>query len=65
MELKMPPAKLSKVKNSTLELHDCAKKTLKGYVEAEARKVNQEEGEDVDLTPHEHERALKDNAEAL
>ena len=40
-----------------LELHDSAKKTLKGYVEAEARKENQEE--DVDLTPHEHERALK------
>ena len=50
----------SKVKNSMLELHDSAKKTLKGYVEGEARKENQaEEEEDADLTPHEHERALK------
>ena len=49
----------SKVKNSMLELHDSAKKTLKDYVEGEARKENQEEEEDVDLTPHEHERALK------
>ena len=43
----------SKVKNSMLELHDSAKNTLKGYVEGEARKENQEE-EDADLTPHEH-----------
>ena len=49
----------SKVKNRMLELHDSAKKTLKDYVEGEARKENQEEEEDVDLTPHEHERALK------
>ena len=48
----------SRVKNSILVLHDSAKKPLKGYVEGEARKENQEE-EDVDLTPHEHERALK------
>ena len=33
----------SKVKNSILELHDGAKKTLKGYVEGDARKENQEE----------------------
>ena len=34
---------------------------MKGYVEGEARKENQEEEEeeDVDLTPHELERALK------
>ena len=33
---------------------------MKGYAEGEARKENQEEEEeDVDLTPHEHERALK------
>ena len=48
----------SRVKNSILVLHDSAKKPLKGYVEGETRKENQEE-EDVDLTPHEHERALK------
>ena len=46
----------STVKNSILELHDSAKKTLKGNAEGEARKKNQE---DIDLTPHEHERALK------
>ena len=39
-------------------MYDGAKKTLKGDVEGEAEKENQEE-EDVDLTPHEHERALK------
>ena len=33
----------SKVKNSILKLHDGAKKTLKGYVEGETRKENQEE----------------------
>ena len=50
----------SRVKNSILDLHDSAKKPLKGYVQGEARKENQEEeGEDVDLTPHKHERALK------
>ena len=49
----------SKVKNSMLELHDSTKKTLKDYVEGEARKENQEEEEDVGLTPHECERALK------
>ena len=48
----------SRVKNSIMVLHDSAKKPLKGYVEGETRKENQEE-EDVDLTPHEHERALK------
>ena len=49
----------SNVKNSMLGLHNSVKKTWKGYVEDEARKENQEEEEDVDLTPHEHERALK------
>ena len=42
-----------------LGLHDSVKKTWKGYVEGKARKENQEEEEDVDLTPHKHERALK------
>ena len=33
---------------------------MKGYAEGEARKENQEEEvEDVDLTPREHEKALK------
>ena len=48
----------SRAKNSILRLYDGAKKILKGDVEDEAKKENQEE-EDVDLTPHEHERALK------
>ena len=38
--------------------YDGAKKTLKGIVEKEAQEEQQQE-EDVDLTPHEHERALK------
>ena len=49
----------SNVKNSMLGLHNSVKKTWKGYVEDEARKENQEEEEDVDLTPHKHERPLK------
>ena len=44
-------------KNSILQLYDGAKKTLKGDVKSEAEKKIQEE--DIDLTPHEHERALK------
>ena len=48
----------SRAKNSILGLYDGAKKTLKGDVEAEVEKENQEE-EHVDLTPHEHERALR------
>ena len=48
----------SRAKNSILGWYDGAKKTLKVDVEGEAEKGNQEE-EDVDLTPHEHERALK------
>ena len=38
--------------------HESAKKTLKGDVESEAKKENQEE-EDIDLTPHENERTFK------
>ena len=53
----------SRAKNSMLSLYDGAKKTLRGDVEDEAEKenqVNQEnEEENIDLTPHEHERALR------
>ena len=48
----------SRTKNNILRLYDGAKKTLIGYVEGETEKENQEK-EDVDLTPHEHEKALK------
>ena len=49
-----------RVKNGILRLYDGAKNGLKGDVEGEVKKENQEEGDDdVDLTPHEHERALK------
>ena len=44
-------------KNGILGLYDSAKETLKGIVEKEAEEA--EEEEDADLTPHEHERALK------
>ena len=37
--------------------HDSAKKTLKGDVESEAK--NQEEEENIDLTPHENEKTFK------
>ena len=47
------------VKNSMLGLHDSVKKTWKGYAEDEARNENQEEEEDIDLTPHKPERVLK------
>ena len=40
-------------------LYDGAKKTLKDIVEREAEEGQQQEEEHVDLTPHEHERALK------
>ena len=43
-------------KNRIPRLYDGAKKTLKDIVE---KKVEEEEEEDVDLTPHEYERALK------
>ena len=48
----------SRAKNSILGLHDGPKNTLKEIVEKEAEEGQQQE-EDVDLTPHEHERALK------
>ena len=38
--------------------HDSAKTTLKGGVESEAKKENQEE-EDIDPTPHENERKFR------
>ena len=47
-----------RMKNSIMSLYDSAKKALKGYVESEAEKEDQEE-EDVGLTPYEHERVLK------
>ena len=47
-----------RLKNSILRLYDGAKNTLKDIVEKEAEEEQQQE-EDVDLTPHEHERALK------
>ena len=50
----------SRAENSIMRLYHGAKKTLRGDVEDKAEKENQEEGEDdIDLTPHEHERALK------
>ena len=47
-----------RLKNSILGLYDGAKKTLKNIVE---KVVEEEQGqeEDIDLTLHEHERALK------
>ena len=47
-----------RTKNSILGLYDGAKKILKSTVEKEAEEEQQQE-EYVDLTPHEHERALK------
>ena len=49
------------IKNNIMSLYDGARKTLKGIVEKEAEEEEQqqEEEEDVDLTPHEHKRALK------
>ena len=47
-EMPTPPPR-----NSITGPHDSAKKTLKGDVEGEAKKENQEE-EDIDLTPHEN-----------
>ena len=49
-----------RLKNRILRLNDGVKKTLKDIVEKVAEEEQQqEEEEDVDLTPHEHERALK------
>ena len=45
--------------NIILRLYDGAKKTWKDIVEKEAGEEQQQEEEYVDLTPHEHERALK------
>ena len=39
--------------------YDRAKKALKGDVESEDGKKNQEGEENIDLTPHEHESPLK------
>ena len=47
-----------RAKNNVMSLYDGAKETLKGIVEREAEEGQQQE-EYVDLTPHEHERALK------
>ena len=48
------------MKNSIMSLYDRAKNTQKDTVEKETEEEQQqEEKEDVDLTPHEHERALK------
>ena len=52
-EMPKPPTR-----SSMTGPHDSAKKTLKGDVESETEKENQEE-EDIDLTPHENERAFK------
>ena len=48
----------SRTKKIILRLYDGARKTLIDDVEGEIEKENQEK-EDVDLTPHEHEKALK------
>ena len=48
-----------RLKNSILNLYDGVKKTLKDIAEKEAEEEQQQEEEGVDLTPHEHERALK------
>ena len=49
----------SRVKNSILDLHGGAKKILKDIVEKEAGEGQQQEEEDVDLIPHQNERALQ------
>ena len=46
------------MKNSMMSLYDGVKKILKDIVEKETEEEQQQE-EDNDLTPHEHERALK------
>ena len=62
-EIPGPPARnvanrtFSSVRTSVPGLHDSAKKTLKGDVESKSEKENQEE--EIDLTPHEHERPFK------
>ena len=50
----------SRAKNTILRLYDGAKKTLKGELEDAAKKENQEKLDDnIDLTPHENNRAFK------
>ena len=62
-EIPRPPATnvanrtFSMVRASVPRPHDSAKKTLKGDVERKSEKENQEE--EIDLTPHEHERPFK------
>ena len=46
------------MKNSIMSLYNGAKKTLKDIVEKEAEE-EQQQLKDINLTPHEHERALK------
>ena len=54
-EMLTPPTR-SKISGQ----HDSAKKTLKGDVESEVKKKNQEEEEEnIDLTPHENEKTFK------
>ena len=55
----MPGKAFSRVKNSILGLHGGPKKILKDIVEKEAGEGPQQEEEDVDLIPHQHERALQ------
>ena len=46
------------MKNSIMSLYNDAKKTLKDIVEKDAEE-EQQQLKDINLTPHEHERALK------
>ena len=58
--IKNAVSKVFKRKNSILGLYDGAKNTLKDIIEKEAEDgQQQQEEEDVDLTPREHQRALK------
>ena len=58
-QLKRRQQRLFKDKKQHTGVCDGTKKTLKGDVEGEFEKENQEEEGDINLTPHEHERALK------
>ena len=49
----------SRTKSSILGMYDDVKKILKDIVEKEAEEEQLQEEEDDDLTPHEHEIALK------
>ena len=46
------------MKNSIMSLYNGAKKTLKDIVEKDAEE-EQQQLKDINLTPHEHERALE------